>query len=257
MARATDPKNRQKIGVMTDLMRRFIDEYTKDFHGAAAAVRAGYSANAARVTASKILAREDAQELLRTKMAKIEQKTEISATKVLEQAWGIVTADVNDLVEFRRRCCRHCYGIDFGYQRTAQEISRERASYNIARTKAIAKEPDAALTYEDFDEQGGPGYDARKAPNPDCTNCWGDGVGDAHFKPTASLSPEARALYAGVKQTKDGYQMLTIDKNAAMEKLFKHLGLYKEDNKQKADGLTDLIAFVSARGAKLPIKGND
>lgn len=255
MARATDPRNRQKIGVMTDLMRRFVDEYTKDFHGAAAAVRAGYSANAARVTASKILAREDAQELLRQKMAKIEAKTEISAAKVLEQAYGIVTADVNDLVEYRRRCCRHCYGIDYGYQRTVHEVNEARREYEKNVRACSNDQQREALG--DFDEKGGIGYDARKVPNPDCTNCWGDGVGDAHFKATADLSPDARALYAGVKQTKDGFQMLLVDKNAAMEKLFKHLGLYKEDNKQKTDGLSDLIAFVSARGAKLPIKGND
>lgn len=254
MGKAVTPGDKNKLGTMTDLMRRFIDEYTKDFHGTNAAIRAGYSPNAAKVAASKVLAREDAQELLRKKMEKIEARTEISAAKVLEQAYSIVTADVNDLVEFRRRCCRHCYGIDFGYQRTAQEISRERAQYLAARNKAIAKDPNAAATYEDFDEQGGPGYDARKAPNPDCTNCWGDGVGDAHFKSTANLSPEARALYAGVKQTKDGFQMLTIDKNAAMEKLFKHLGLYKEDNKQKADGLSELLAAINARGNKLPVK---
>lgn len=47
------------------------------------------------------------------------------------------------------------------------------------------------------------------------------------------------------------------DKNAALEKLFKHLGLYKEDNKQQGDAaVAALIAAVQATdaGSGFPIK---
>ena len=64
----------------------------------------------------------------------------------------------------------------------------------------------------------------------------------------------SRALYAGVKQTKEGYQMLLVDKMAALEKVYKHLGLYKSDNEQKADALGDFLTAVQAAGGKLPIK---
>jgi phage terminase small subunit len=255
VGKVVKPKEKTRVKSMTDQMRAFAAEYTIDFNGKAAAIRAGYTEVSAASQACKLLAREDVQALIQQRMARIEKKTELSSERVLTEAWGIVTADVNELVEYRRRCCRHCYGIDYGYQRTVQEMSRDRAAFNAQRSKAIAKDPACAATYEDFDEQGGPGYDARKPPNPDCTNCWGDGVGDAYFKPTGGLTPAARALYAGVKQTKDGYQMLLIDKNPSMDKLFKHLGLYNADNKQKADGLAELLAAVNSRGAKLPIKG--
>lgn len=248
---------KHRIGTMTDQMRAFAMQYVIDFNGYKAAVRAGYSVKSARVQASKLLAREDIQALIEQKMATIEHNTGINAERVLAETWGIATADVNDLVEFRRSCCRHCYGIDYGYQRTVQEMSRALREYNLKKTQAIAKDPNVAATYEDFDEQGGTGYDARKAPAPDCTNCWGDGVGTAHFKDTRTLPPEARALYAGVKQTKDGYQMLTIDKMGALEKLFKHLGLYKVDHEQKADALGDFLAAVQARAGKLPIKAQE
>lgn len=254
MARAAKPETKHRIGSLTDQMRRFALEYTVDFNGKAAAIRAGYSEKTAAAAASKMLAREDVQDLVQKSMAKLAEKTEINAERVLREAWGIATADVNELVEFRRGCCRHCYGIDYGYQRTVQEMSRDRAAYEARKRKEIAKDPRAADFYEDFDEQGGIGYDARKPPVSDCTNCWGDGVGSAHFKDTRNLSPAARALYAGVA-VGNTTKMLLVDKLGAMEKLFKHLGLYKVDNQQKVDALSEFFAEVQAKSGKLPIGG--
>lgn len=54
-------------------------------------------------------------------------------------------------------------------------------------------------------------------------------------KDTRYLSPAAAQLYAGVKRTKDGMQVLMHDKAIFAEKLFKHLGLYEKDNGQKND----------------------
>lgn len=249
-----NPKDKNKIGAMTDQMRAFAREYVIDHNAQAAAIRAGYAESNAASKGCHLLDRPDVRELVEKHMARAEANSGIKAERVLQEAWCILTADVNDLVEFRRRCCRHCYGIDFGYQRTVSEISRERAEYEREKRKAIAKDPNVAGVYEDFDEKGGPGYDARRPPNPDCTECWGDGVGDAHFKATANLTPAARALYAGVKQTKEGFQMLTIDKMAAMEKLFKHLNLYEKEIKTQTNPLTELLAAVAANGSKLPIK---
>lgn len=257
MGKVVKPTTKRDIGSMTDQMRAFAMQYTLDFHGQNAAVRAGYSEKTARNMACKLLARVDVQELIQKRMAKIEKSTEISSERVLQEAWGIATADVNSLVEFRRRCCRCCYGIDYGYQRTVPEMSRARAAYEVKRRAAMAKHNFNADTYEPFDEQGGIGYDARRPPNPDCQECWGDGIGDAFFKPTGNLSPADRALYAGVKQTKEGYQMLTIDKLGAIEKLFKHKGLYKVDNEQKTDALKDFLDAIQQRAGKLPIKAQE
>jgi phage terminase small subunit len=251
MGTTAKPADKHKIGALTDQMRMFASQYTVDFNGKAAAIRAGYAESSAAAQASKLLAREDVQELVRQKMAQLEKKTEIKAADVLQQAMGIVTADVNDLVEFRRRCCRHCYGIDHGYQRTVPEMSAAKRQH--LRDVAACRNQLQRDALGDFDEQGGIGYDARKPPHPDCTSCWGDGIGDAFYKPTANLSPAARALYAGVKQTKDGYQMLLVDKNPSLDKLFRHFGLYEKDNTQQADGLTSLLGAIAARGGKLPI----
>jgi phage terminase small subunit len=239
---------------LTPKQQRFVDEYLTDLNATQAAIRAGYSEKTASVIASENLCKPNIAAAIEKSRQKTANKLEITRERVLQEAWGILTADVNDLVEYRRRCCRHCHGIDFGFQRTVQEMSRDRAEYENAKRKAIAKDAKAAAFYDDFDEKGGIGYDARLAPNPDCTECWGDGIGDAFFKPTADLSPAARALYAGVKQTKDGFQMLTIDKMGAMEKLFKHLNLYDAEIKAQTNPLTELLTAIAQRGGKLPIK---
>lgn len=43
------------------------------------------------------------------------------------------------------------------------------------------------------------------------------------------------------------------DKNAAVERWFKHFGLYEKDNKQKTDPVRDLLAAINGRSAKLTV----
>ena len=57
------------------------------------------------------------------------------------------------------------------------------------------------------------------------------------------------ALYAGAKETKYGIEIQMHDKGAALEKLFKHLGLYEKDNNQKTDPLTALLARIATQNA--------
>lgn len=255
MVKATRKATPPSVRAMTEQVRQFCMEYVLDWNGKAAAIRAGFAVKSAAAQACNLLGREDVQELIRAHMQRIENKTTISAARVIQEAWGIATANVNDLVEYRRDCCRYCYGIDYGYQRSVREINEARRQYANAKKKAVAADKNCEASYEEFDEMGGPGWDARRPPCPTCQECWGAGVGNAHFKDTRSLPPEALALYAGVKQTKDGFQMLTIDKLGAMEKLFKHLGLYKMDNDQKADAFKEFIDQVQSKSGKLPIKG--
>lgn len=44
------------------------------------------------------------------------------------------------------------------------------------------------------------------------------------------------------------------DKNSALEKLMKHLGLFERDNRQGADPLADLIEHILERGSRLPLR---
>lgn len=49
------------------------------------------------------------------------------------------------------------------------------------------------------------------------------------------------------------------DKNSAIERLFKHLGLFEKDNKQSnpGDAMTQFLAELSARGSRLPVKRDE
>ena len=43
------------------------------------------------------------------------------------------------------------------------------------------------------------------------------------------------------------------DKNQAVDRWFKHFGLYEKDNKQKIDPVRDLLAAINGRSAKLTV----
>lgn len=78
--------------------------------------------------------------------------------------------------------------------------------------------------------------------DPDCRMCRGEGMAQAVPRDTRYLSPGAAALYAGVKQTKDGLEIKMHSQLDAAEKLMRHLGGYGADNLQKQSPLADLAA---------------
>ena len=199
---------------LTPKQQRFVSEYLIDLNATQAAIRAGYSERTARSAGAENLTKPDIAAAIATRQAKRAQRTDVTADKVLRQWWELAHADTNELVEHRVHCCRHCYGEGFGYQRTAQEFARDHGLAEKAKAE--------------FDARGGAGYDRRKAPNPDCTECFGDGVTSAYFKDTRHLTPAARRLYAGVKITKDGVEVKMHDPMAALANVAKHLGMFTE-----------------------------
>ena len=84
-----------------------------------------------------------------------------------------------------------------------------------------------------------------RAPDPACTECFGDGKAQVVMHDVRTVSPAAAALYAGAKQTRYGIEIQMHSKLDAMEKLAKHLGLYEKDNRQKADPLTSLLHTIA------------
>ena len=76
--------------------------------------------------------------------------------------------------------------------------------------------------------------------------CCGDGHARIVVSDTGQLSPAAASLFAGAKQTRDGFEIKLHDKLAALEKLFRHLGLYEHDNEQKKDALTELLYAITS-----------
>lgn len=225
---------------LTPKQQRFVDEYLIDLNGTQAAIRAGYSVRTANEQAAQLLAKLSVQQAVAEAQARRQQRTEITADRVVREAWNILTADPRELVQVKVGCCRHCWGEGHRYQRTLAEYNHDHAEW-LEKNRAGAQ--------GDWEEQGGIGYDSLRPPHPECPECSGDGYSRVVLSDTRKISPAAAALYAGAEQTKYGLKVLMHDKVAVMEKLFKHLGLYEKDNEQKTDPLTQLLLSISGGNA--------
>jgi phage terminase small subunit len=234
------PRNSVKVQkadvALTDKEQQFVDEYLVDLNGTQAAIRAKYSESTARQIATRLLSKAHIQAAIAEARAKQQQRTEITADRVLREAWNQVTADARELTQLRIGCCHFCHGIEHRWQRTDNEYEADLALWTTDT------DPDKG----EFNEKGGPGFNPNAEPHPDCPECAGDGIPRVVLMDTSSLSPAARSLFAGVKQTKFGIEVMTHSKDAAMEKLFKHLGLYEKDNQQRVDPLASLLHTIAS-----------
>lgn len=199
---------------------RFVDEYLVDLNATQAAIRAGYSAKTAGQIGERMLKKVEIQAALTGRMKAREKRTEITQDMVLRRYWEIATADANELVQFRRTCCRHCWGIDHGYQWIDEdEYQRAVAAQEPKENGEMPPPPDTS---------GGFGFDSSRDPSAQCPKCHGDGHGHVHVQDTRKLAPAARALYAGVKQSKEGLEVKMHDQMAALTNVAKHLGMFKD-----------------------------
>lgn len=198
---------------LNDKQRRFVEEYLVDLNAKQAYIRAGYTAKNADVHGSALMQNPEVAAAIAEAQAARSARTEITQDMVLQRWWGIATADANDLVQFRRTCCRYCWGLDHAYQWTEREY--ERACAAVEGTKK--PKPDGI---------GGFGFDRIRDANPDCPECRGEGVGTAHVKDTRHLTGSARLLYAGVKEGRDGLEVKLLDQGAALSNVARHLGMF-------------------------------
>lgn len=243
-ARAPEPtqvKDAAQLG-LTPKQQRFVDEYLIDLNGAQAAIRAGYSPATAKQIAAENLSKPYLQLAIAEARKRQQERTGITADRVLRELTDVALADPRELVEVRVGCCRCCHGYGHKYQRTVGEMNRDREDW-VEKGKNPAE----------FDEAGGIGFNPLLPPKEDCPICGGDGQARTVLKDTRFISAQAAALYAGAKQTKEGIEIKLHSKLDAIEKLAKHLGLYEKDNQQKTDPLAALLhrlANESGNGIK-------
>ncbi|MBB76616.1 MAG: terminase small subunit [Planctomycetaceae bacterium] len=231
--------------------QRFVDEYVVDLNPERAAIEAGYSKSTARTVAytwsSNDKRKPHVYNAIRARLEKRAEVTKVTADMVLARYWQIATADPNELIQYRRTCCRHCYGEGHAYQ-WIDDAEYERAIHNATINDTEIPEDD-----------GGYGYNPTLSPHALCPKCFGEGHGQVHANDTRKLSPEALALYAGVKQTKEGFEIKTHDQLNALEKVARLLGMFKESLNLDVDDKSALGQLLrSAAGHTIqPVQDDD
>lgn len=159
----------------------------------------------------------------------------------------IANADPDELIGLRVGACRHCWGEGFRrqwkyteYIEACDSADREYA-FAMANRKPNSLPP--VLVYPEV--AGGVDYDHTRDPNPECPNCRGEGIERVVARDTSKLSPGARALYGGVKVTKDGIQINMADRVKALEMLTKLTGGLEEPGDKKRDApLMQMVNIV-------------
>lgn len=207
---------------LTPKQQRFVDEYLIDLNATQAAIRAGYSVKRAEFTGSDLVRNRKVAEFIAAKMKARAERTEITQDMVLRRYWEIATANPNELVQFRRVCCRHCFGKDHAYQWV------DAAEYERAMAHELRQAEEEGRAASLPTDEGGYGFDRTLRPHPKCPKCQGEGYGEVFANDTRDVSPAALALYAGVKQTKEGFEVKLNDQVSALRDVARHLGMFKE-----------------------------
>ena len=156
----------------------------------------------------------------------------MDAKAVVRHLAEIAVADHNELTQYRRVNCRYCNGIEHKYQwkhkgefeyaydqwEEAKEAHEERQRKATAKTRFKKPEPN---------DEGGYGFKANAEPHPKCPECLGEGIEEMFVADTRKLTGPAKRLYAGVKMTKNGIEVLTRSQDSALKMLGDHFGVFK------------------------------
>lgn len=203
--------------------RILVEEYAKEPNGKRAAIKAGFSPKSAQTTSSRALTNAKVREAIKLLQADRLDRMSAEADDIVSRLYAIATADAGEISQHRRTCCRHCWGQDFGYQRTPAEYRAHVKQH--AKDSAVAEA--RGLPVPEFDEEGGFGYNGTFDPNPECPECFGEGIGSVYIADTRHLSPGARLLFAGVEITQNGLKALTRSQDKAHDALLRIMGLYQ------------------------------
>jgi len=178
--------------------------------------------------------------------------TIIDVSILLAQDRAIVEAHehMTDLVSRVWLCCRYCYGIKHAYQwRDENEYLTAYAAALQAHADKTAK--GAVVELMTPSDEGGYGFDSQDEPAFDCPKCDGHGEQRTLIASTATMSEHARTLYKGIKETKNGIEVLTHDYDKAKERLYRAAAAFGDDAASVARGAAAGAAAGAATAAAL------
>ena len=216
-----------EVDSLSPLEARFVEEYVIDRNATGSARRAGYSDTTAAKEAHKLLNRPDVRKAIELSEKAMMARLHITQDMVLKYWWDIATADPNEIVQYRRDNCRHCWGNAYAYQWIDnEEYMAAVLRHTRDEERALAK--GGKFNREPPDGAGGFGFVKAKEPNPDCPQCHGDGYGYVHINDTRRLSLPARRLYAGMKEGKEGIEAKMHSQEKAWDNIARFIGMFKE-----------------------------
>lgn len=149
---------------------------------------------------------------------------------ILREMATLATIDPAEIFDVRNYCCRHCWGIEFGYQWTdANEFNAAMANYERAHALWERASKKGKTDEEPKEPSDKGGYEFKKAlpPNPECPMC--DGAGweqRVSVRPFEKIPAHARRLIAGVKQGKYGVEVSLRDQTTLLRTIGEHLGMF-------------------------------
>lgn len=100
---------------LTAKQKRFVDEYLIDLNATQAAIRAGYSAKTARITAAENLSKPNIQEQIQKRQNDRVKRTEITQDRVMQELASIGFADIADFARIEEKTGHDLIGREVKY----------------------------------------------------------------------------------------------------------------------------------------------
>lgn len=162
----------------------------------------------------------------------LERYADLTKLHVLQMWSALASVDVHDIVRVEKQSCRFCHGIEHRYQ----WASEEEWANDTAQRIDSGREP--------WDSSGGFGFRPDRQPDSACPHCFGEGIATVAISDYRNLSPAARLLYNGAKMGKNGIEVSLRDRDAILDRIAKHLGMFKDEIKHTGSGVGGAIQFI-------------
>lgn len=177
------------------------------------------SDNAIKIGAAKMLKNPDIVAFIQEVRGELAGTALVDIQQLVIDLAQMATTDINEIVQIRRECCRHCWGIDNRYEWSEYEYEKAMTEHE----KKAQTDPSLPLP----DVSGGFGWHPHRDANADCPVCFGDGVMNTWIADSRTLSPGARKLYNGFRYDKNGnMEVLLNSREEAQTKLMRIFGAW-------------------------------
>lgn len=172
--------------------------------------------------ASELAAQPHVRAMVAKLMEAAASATVANKAQLIKFLWDRIHADRREVINYVRRCCRCCHGINHQHQWVDEDeftVALDAWTKNVDPVDGSSEEPMPSA-------EGGYGFDPHREPEVTCTSkdCMGDGHGKTVIADTTKLEGAAALIYEGVKETSQGIEIKLADRNTDIAQLAKLLG---------------------------------